>query len=165
MNKKIFFFIGGLFVLSISSFAQKSFQEGTNVINAGIGVGGLQWGGVSFGASYEHGVTDNISVGGNLGYSGFSDYDYSYTAILIGARGSYHFLTTDNIDPYAGADLGYVVLSHSGFNGNYPVHSYSNLAFGIHGGVRYYLSPGVGVYGEIGIASFAVLGLGVCFKF
>ena len=165
MIKKLFLFVSCFCALGTSAFAQKSFQEGTNVVNAGIGVGGLLWGGVSFGASYEHGVTDNISVGGNLGYSSFSDYDYNYSAILIGFRASYHFLTTDKMDPYAGADLGYIVLSHSGFNDNYGVHSYSNVAFGIHGGLRYYLSPNVGVYGEIGIASFAVLGLGVCFKF
>ncbi|HLX92469.1 MAG TPA: outer membrane beta-barrel protein [Puia sp.] len=165
MNKNLLLFVATIFILSSSAFAQNSFHEGTNAVNLGLGVGGTVWGGVSIGGSYEYGVTDNIGVGGNLAYSSFSDYDYHYSAVLIGARGSYHFLTTDKMDPYAGADLGYIVLSHSGFNDNYRPHSYSAIAFGIHGGIKYYLSPNVGVFGEIGIASFSILGVGVCFKF
>src|SRR5271170_1668153 len=126
MKTKLFLAIAVLLALSSATFAQKAYEEGSNVINAGIGLGATYWGsgysnGVSLVGSYEHGVTDNISVGGILGYShssysgnsGTYTFSSSATGILIGARGSYHFLTTDQIDPYAGADLGYVVTSYS----------------------------------------------------
>jgi hypothetical protein len=180
MKMKLFFAVAGLLALSSATFAQKAYQEGSNVINAGIGLGATYWGsgysnGVSLVGSYEHGVTDNISVGGILGYSHSSfsgtssgvPFNYSATGILIGARGSYHFLTTDQIDPYAGADLGYVIVSSSSSNNNVTYNSAkgSGLGFGIHGGVRYYFNPGLGVFGELGIGSFYILALGVSFKF
>ena len=88
-------------------------------------------------------------------------FSYSATGILIGARGSYHFLTSEQLDPYAGADLGYVVVSSSSSNNNvvYNNSKGSGLGFGIHGGVRYYFSPGLGAFAELGIGSFYILGL------
>jgi len=185
MKKKLLLVFVALIGLSSLTFAQKAYQEGSNVINAGIGLGATYWGsgysnGVSLVGSYEHGVTDNISVGGILGYSG-SSYSGTYTSggntvsfkdkatgILIGARGSYHFLTTDQIDPYAGADLGYVITSYSSSSTNGATFSGSKgsgLGFGIHGGVRYYFNPGIGAFAELGIGSFYILALGVSFKF
>ena len=180
MNKKLILVFVALIGLSSLTFAQKAYQEGSNVINAGIGLGATYWGsgysnGVSLVGTYEHGVTDNISVGGTLGYSHSSfsgtsngvPFSYGATGILIGARGSYHFLTTDQIDPYAGADLGYVIVSSSSSSGNvvYSGGKASGLGFGIHGGVRYYFNPGIGAFAELGIGSLYILALGVSFKF
>jgi hypothetical protein len=182
MKKKVSLFVAALFLLSTITFAQKAYQEGSNVINAGIGLGATYWGsgysnGVSLVGSYEHGVTDNISVGGILGYShssysgnsGTYTFTSSATGLLVGVRGSYHFLTTDVLDPYAGADLGYVIVSSSysdnaGNVGGSGVKG-SGLGFGIHGGVRYYFNPGIGAFAELGIGSFYILALGVSFKF
>ncbi|HEX4372611.1 MAG TPA: hypothetical protein VHZ50_04825, partial [Puia sp.] len=67
---------------------------------------------------------------------------------------------------YAGADLGYVVTSTNNTNSNVVYNGKgSGLGFGIHGGVRYYFSPGLGAFAELGIGSFYILGLGVSFKF
>jgi hypothetical protein len=179
MKKKVSLFVAALFLLSTITFGQ-AYQQGSNIINAGIGLGATYWGsgysnGVSLVGSYEHGVTSNISVGGILGYSsssasfsnGSTLYKFSSTGILIGARGSYHFLTTDVLDPYAGADLGYIVVSNSSNNsaGGFSGGKSGGLGFGIHGGVRYYFSPGLGAFAELGIGSFYILGLGVSFKF
>jgi hypothetical protein len=186
MKKKVSLFVAALFLISTITFGQ-AYQQGSNIINAGIGLGATYWGsgysnGVSLVGSYEHGVTSNISVGGILGYSG-SSYSGTYTSggnvysfkdkatgVLIGARGSYHFLTTDVLDPYAGADLGYVVTSYSSTTnapggGTFGGSKGSGLGFGIHGGVRYYFNPGLGAFAELGIGSFYILGLGVSFKF
>src|SRR5580704_9092383 len=116
MKKKSFLVFVVLIGLSSLTFAQKAYQEGSNVINAGIGLGATYWGsgysnGVSLVGSFEHGITENISAGGILGYShssysgnnGTYSFSSSATGILIGARGSYHFLTSDKLDPYAGA--------------------------------------------------------------
>ena|ERR1700683_1287913 len=180
MNKRMFLLVAAFILMSTGIYAQKAYEEGSNVINAGIGLGATYWGsgysnGVSLVGSYEHGVTSNISVGGILGYSHSSfsgtsngvPFSSSATGILIGARGSYHFLTTDQIDPYAGADLGYVVVSTSNSSGNvvYGNSKGSGLGFGLHGGVRYYFNPGIGAFAELGIGSFYILALGVSFKF
>ena len=50
-------------------------------------------------------------------------YDYAYTFVDFGARGSYHFgkllkVNTDQFDPYAGAFLGFVSSSYSSDFGN-----------------------------------------------
>ncbi|MFI5186687.1 MAG: hypothetical protein ACHQF0_08190, partial [Chitinophagales bacterium] len=72
MKKRSFLMIAVLLTFLSVTFAQKAFEIGSNVINAGIGVGGLVWKGVSFGASYERGITDNFGAGGHLGYSQYS---------------------------------------------------------------------------------------------
>ena len=84
---------------------------------------------------------------------------------MVGAKGSYHFLTTDKMDPYAGAELGYVDITHTGHNEASSPESFSAVGVGLYGGVRYYLSPGTAVYGELKLSAFAVIGVGVSFKF
>src|SRR5580658_2217452 len=149
MKKKLSLVVATILLLSTTTFAQKAYEEGSNVVNLGLGLGATYWGSgfpISIGGSFEHGVTDNISVGGTLGYSttkinDVDGYYVRYSGILIGARGSYHFLTTDKMDPYAGADLGYVIVSESNNfpNGYTSGFKASGLGFGIHGGIRYYI--------------------------
>lgn len=165
MKTKSFLIVALLLILSSAIAAQKVFQNGSNVINAGIGAGGLKWHGISLGVSYERGVTDNIGVGAHLGYSQYSKNGYKYKATIVGAKVSYHFLTTDKMDPYAGAELGYVSVTHSGFNENISFHSYPSVGVGFYGGIRYYLSPGLGVYGELRVSTFAIVGVGVSLEF
>lgn len=175
MKTKLFLAVAFLLALSSATFAQKAYQEGSNVINAGIDLGDTYYGwgysSIAISGSFEHGITDNISAGGILGYGTSTynapDYSVKYTNVLIGARGSYHFLTTDVWDPYAGADLGYVTLSHSYSGSIDPGYGYvgSGLKLWLHGGARYYFSPGVGAFGELKIGSSIILGLGVSFKF
>lgn len=161
---------------SLTTTAQKAYEMGSNVIDAGLGFGGLYWGSgygfpIGLKVSYEHGITDNISVGGEVGYQG-AKYNYpggyvNYTGVLIAVKGSYHFLTSDKLDPYAGLDLGYVTVSASNHNnsGSYNFAAKAGgLGWGIHVGARYYFSPKIGAFAELGANSFSVLGLGVSFK-
>jgi Outer membrane protein beta-barrel domain len=176
MKRKLIMIIAFVMAFSFSAFSQKAYEMGSNVINAGIGLGGLYWGSgygfpVGLGASFEHGVTDNISVGGEIGYQGvkysYTGYYVKYTGLLFALKGSYHFLTSDKLDPYAGLDLGYVSVSESSndFPSGYPVSfKAGGLAWGIHVGARYFFNPNIGAYAELGANSFSVLGLGVCFK-
>lgn len=68
--------------------------KGTNFLNAGIGLGsyGLSGtGGLPITASFEHGFTKNISAGATLGFIQKKyAFDWKYTYLLFGARGSYH---------------------------------------------------------------------------
>ena len=192
MKKTITFTLFAI-AIGFASFAQDktSFEKGTNVINAGIGVGDVYWGAgygssglpVSLNASYEHGITDKlgigyIGVGASLGYA---SQKYSYdgdvawktTGILIAARGSYHFAIPAEIgsklDPYAGLQIGYVVTSYSysdSYDPGYGLAGKSGgVVVGFYAGAHYHFNEHVGVYAELGYTSFSILGLGVAFRF
>ena len=121
--------------------------------------------------SYEKAVTDKISVGGIIGYSSskysyFTDEDYKYTYILIGARGNYHFATSEKFDPYAGLTLGYNIVSvsaPSGQSSNYTAKA-SALLFGAQIGANYYFSPNLGAFAELGYG-IGILTIGLSAKF
>jgi hypothetical protein len=167
-----------LLLVGTKSFAQ--YQKGDKLLNAGIGLGSYYGGGVPIGASFEVGVTDEISVGGqvdfytwsyNYGFAG-SGYKFRYTFIPVAVRGSYHVnellnLGNEKLDLYAGLALGYYISSYSdntGFSGTYN-NSYGNrVLFGLHIGAHYYFKPTLGAFAEVGYG-VAPLKLGVTFKF
>jgi hypothetical protein len=178
------------------SFAQNSgvFEKGTNVINAGLGLGNVYWGSTGYGnsglpislqASFDHGITDKlgigyIGVGGILGYTstkftgnnqGYS-YAYTGTGILIGARATYHFALAgaigEKLDPYAGVLLGYVIVSSSYssvYGSNGQYSKGSAVAAGAFVGAHYYFVPNFGVHAEIGYNIISIFNTGLTFKF
>ena len=164
MEKKILLAVALLLALPLFMSAQMAFRTGTNAVNAGVGFAGLKWKGVSYGASFEHGITNNWGAGPHLAYSEYSKDGYKYHALLIGAKGAYHFPASDKADPYVGAEVGYIALSHTGSNESVAPHSYSSLGLGFYGGLRYYVSPAFGVYGELRLSTFAIVGIGICCK-
>ena len=72
--------------------AQKNgaFSKNDKLLNIGIGINSYYSGGIPFGASYEQGITDNISVGANADYLSNDYLSFKFTAIYIGVRASYH---------------------------------------------------------------------------
>lgn len=126
---------------------------------------GIKWQGISYNGIYENGVTDKVGVGAHFGYSQWSHSGYKYTAYLFGARAFYHFLTTEKADPYAGAELGFASISHTGHNESLAYKTYPKTGLGVYGGVRYYLTPTAGIYGELRLSAFAVVSLGISLKF
>ncbi len=184
--KKVFTVTLLAMAMGFASFAQDktSFEKGTNVINAGIGVGDVYWGAgygtsglpVSLNASFEHGITDKlgigyIGVGAQFGYASQKYYDYwRTTGILIAARGSYHFAIPsaigEKLDPYAGLMLGYVVTSVTYDDGYSSGGAKAGgVVVGFYAGAHYHFNDHVGVYAELGYTSFSILGLGVSFRF
>ena len=175
---KKFFAVIALFSLTLlttTSFAQ--YEKGDKLLNVGIGLGAGYGGGVPIGASLEVGITDDISVGGQIDYYSWSygytgGYNFRYTFIPIAARGSYHLnkvfnLSNDKVDLYAGAQLGYYISSYSnnvGYTGIYDNGYGNRILFGIHAGARYYFKPNLGAFAEAGYA-VAGLKIGVAFKF
>ncbi|GAB3925858.1 hypothetical protein [Larkinella terrae] len=163
-----------LLLVGTKSFAQ--YQKGDKFLNAGIGLGAYYGGGVPIGASFEVGVTDEISVGAQVdfytwGYN-YVGYKWRYTFIPVAVRGSYHVnellnLNNDKLDLYAGLALGYYISSYSdnsGYTGFYD-NSYGNrVLFGLHIGGRYFFKPNIGAFAEVGYG-VAPLKLGVTFKF
>ena len=159
-----------------------SFDKGDNLINIGIGVGSPFFGSgykaslpINPSVSYENGITDVISVGGQLSYASSkyddsfnSNYSFKENAIYIGARGSYHFNQLFDLDRkfdvYGGASLGYVTVSVSDNEGSLGSTA-SGLGFGLFGGGKYFFSPNTALYAELGYQSLSFLNVGVAFKF
>ncbi len=178
--KKINLFIAAI-ALSIGLSAQ-TYSEGDNLVNIGFGLGATFVTGSStippLSASFEHGFTDKISAGGLIGYSGSKEefaafggtWTYKYSYIIVGARGSYHFFSTDQIDAYGGAFLGYNIgnskVTYDGTGNNLIQPAAANVggvAYGLHVGGRYYFSDSFGAFGELGYG-ISYLTLGVTMK-
>jgi len=173
--------ISMLLVIAVGlSFSQMAYKKGDQVINVGLGIGGFAGaygsGGVAITGGYENAVTENISLGGVIGYSSSSetvwgDYGWKYTYILIGARGAYHYdlLHNPNIDTYGGILLGYNIVS-SKVTGTLPYvgwygssASASFLEFGLFVGGRYYFNPKWAVQAELGYG-LGILNIGIAYK-
>lgn len=170
-----------LLVIAVGlSFSQMAYNKGDQVINLGIGLGGFAGAygssGVAITGGYEYGVTENISLGGVVGYSStsetiYGDYGWKYTYILIGARGAYHLdlFHSPKIDTYGGILLGYNIVSSSA-TGTIPYYGYygasasaSYLEFGLFVGGRYYFDPHWAVQAELGYG-LGILNIGIAYK-
>ncbi|MBW7845504.1 MAG: porin family protein [Bacteroidia bacterium] len=183
LTLKLFTVVSLLAAGTFGASAQ-SYEQGSSQLNIGLGLGStLSGAGFSttippIGISYEYGLKEKISVGGYLGYAGSSntvtypsgDWKWNYNYIIIGARGSYHFATSDKLDPYAGVLLGYNAASTSvtkpaGYTGpDITAASAGGLVYGFHLGARYYFTDKIGAFGEIGYG-IAWLNLGLTMKF
>jgi hypothetical protein len=142
---------------------------------------GLSFLGSTFqlGGNYEYGMQienfGTIGIGGVFRYWGYSETfaggKWSYTNVLIGAQGNYHFEIKDNgqLDPYAGIVLAYNggSVSYSGPGGNYPTPSHGGFWLGFQGGLRYFIQPNLAITGRVGFGtlSYGALEVGVDFKF
>lgn len=155
---------------SMSLSAEGPYKKGSNDINAGIGFGSTLVGSITLppiNASYEIGITDDISAGGYFGFAmseeGWSGYTWKYTHIIIGARGSYHFYNEDNMDLYGGLMLGYNVVSVDS-PGDYAYDAASSgITYSAFLGGRYYFSENLGAFAELGYG-VAYISLGITFK-
>ena len=162
---------------TLISFAGKAqaFRESDKLLNLGVGIGTPYFGGgfksklpVNPTITFEKGIEENISIGGTVSYAS-SKYNYyfdlNYTAIFLGARGSYHFpLSNQKTDLYAGGGLGYVIISVSSKEANYTASAASGVGYNVFGGIRYYIGKAA-VYAELGYGSLSIGNAGISFKF
>lgn len=166
------------------------FQKGTNVVSAGVGLGG-HFGSFSYGSQtpgisvqYEKGIWETggpgvISLGGYAGikgykYSGSSGsyhYDEKWNYTVIGVRSAYHYngIKNEKFDVYGGLMLSYNILSYkfsdNGGTSTYKGGSYgSNLGFSAYVGGRYLFTENLGAFAELGYGvSYLTLGLALRF--
>lgn len=176
-----------LLLTAFQGKAQKVYQEGTNIFNAGLGVGYYGYGlagtrSFSFPAAtanFELGVHKYIGVGPYVGFQHWSynafGYKYGFSVLAVGARGSFHFSTLlkedmdmeiddSKWDLYATLLMG---LEFQSYNGDLGTYGYSNstvFRIGPTIGARYYFSPGFGGFMEVGRGAFSWLTLGVSVK-
>ena len=170
-----------IFVLTILFFAfgtiNAQFQEGKSHAGPNIGlsfVGNT----LSFGANYEYGMKlaslpGLVGVGGVFRYWSYGNTYWSYTYIVVGAQGNYHFKVGDGkIDPYLGVTLAYnagssswegsdayggLLNQSSGFSGG--------IWFGFQAGARYWFSPNMAAHARFGAGTGSSLDFGIDFKF
>jgi len=184
MKIKILLF-ATLFAFGFQVTQAQTFDKGTKVLNLGIGLGGnyySSWSGSShtpllaaaFDVSVMEGVLDKGSIGIG-GYVGYQSAKYDYTGgygwkqsnLLIGPRGTFHYPFIDKLDTYAGLLLGYHIVSwkYTGNWGGITQDSGSNAVyFSGFVGARYYFTPNIGAYIELGSGSLGLANLGIAIK-
>lgn len=176
---KLFVAVALMAGISVSASGQ-AYKQGDKQLNVGLGLGStLSGSGFTsvvppIGISFEYGLKEKISVGGYLGYSSASyeafAWKWNYSYVIIGARGSYHFATSDKLDPYAGLLLGYNAASVSitkpaGYTGpELKSASAGGVVIGGHIGARYYFTEKIGGFAELGYG-IAYLTIGLTSKF
>jgi hypothetical protein len=161
---------------------------GTNALNVGIGLGNRYgYGGGFFGGSssvspaisvsYERGIMPLgpgvLGVGAFVGYQGAS-YDlgggdkWKYTDIIVTLRGTFHYPVSEKLDAYGGVGLGvrHAGVSFAGNNiyGSLGTASANDLAAGLFVGGRYFFTPGIGAFAELGYDQ-TYLKIGLAAKF
>jgi len=160
-----------------------AFNSGDNMLNFGVGLGSPFFG-TGYSSSlpvnptvfFEHGFTDEISIGAQASYAS-AKYEYAYfgdaysfkeSATYLGVRGSYHlgqaFDLDSKFDVYAGGSLGYVVVSIKD-NQGYSGAAASAVGYGGFAGARYFFGQKTGVYAELGYQSLSFVNIGLTLKF
>ena len=191
--KKIFRFIlvGLALVLFIPSTPMKAqiFDQGDFVLNLGLGIGSTLYTGLYYKTTVppvfvsgdycvrENLGPGNLGVGGYIGYNAYKwDYTYlgdswgyKYSTIIIGPRGTYHFVDlVDNLDLYGGILLGARIVSAKEYGTTYLGYNYtansSGVAYSMFAGARYYFSDNFGVMAELGYG-IAYLSVAASLKF
>lgn len=151
-----------------------AYNEGDHLLNVGIGLGysGYYSSALPIGASYEYGITSEISIGAQLDFASasyyssyyyYNRYNYRYTATYFGVRGSYHLnrlldLNSNKLDLYVGLGLGY-----RNYSNYYDYYSPVRLN-GFVGG-RLSFSDSFGGFVELGYTGLSYSKIGLSFKF
>ena len=164
----------------------EAFKEGTFAISAGYGwpnlgkaiiealiydaaesVSSTGLGPIHFRAEYA--LSDGVGLGVSVNYISCGvkfiempyQYNWSRSSLSVLARINFHFATSDKLDPYFGVGAGYKQVTWK-FSSTDPLYAgeqlpgFSPIGFEMTIGLRYYLTPGFGLYTEMGIAKSIV---------
>lgn len=180
--KKLIFSIALLSIVFLTKQAAgQAYQKGQKLLNANVGIGAYKvnvlgsllaeklkgaHSTIGFGASFEVGITDQISAGGLFGYSRDADLEMNF--LHVGARASYHLaeqlkINNDKLDLYAGAGLGYRIMSGTGYTSE-DYEGLNKIFIPVHVGGRYYFNNNLAGFAELG-TGFAILQTGITVKF
>tara|TARA_R110002072_G_scaffold14313_3_gene59698 strand:- start:1734 stop:2243 length:510 start_codon:yes stop_codon:yes gene_type:complete len=168
MNK-VKIYLATLFLISLAgaSHAQNPIAIGQSQANFGVGLS--SWG-IPLYVGLDHGVHENVTIGGELSYRSFNDryrnFRYNHSIFGVSGNANFHFNALLDIPKewnfYAGLNLGfYHWSSPSDYGGNYN----SGLGLGAQIGGRYYFKENLGVNLELGGGSvFSGGKFGLSFK-
>jgi hypothetical protein len=167
------FLLAVLLTTSFKGFSQ-AYKQGDKLLNVGIGLNSYYGNGLPLGASFEVGVTDAISAGGQVDYNsgnyGYLTSSWGYTALYFGARGSYHLgeilkISNDKLDVYAGLGLGYQSFSWKDTGFGTGTSLGSGVYFNYFVGGKYLFTQSIGAFLELGSTGFSNVRAGVALKF
>lgn len=169
MKVTITFILAVLTTTTLLAQQNGGYTKEDKLLNVGIGVNSFYDGGIPIGASYEQGITRNISVGVNADYLSNDYLSFKFTAIYFGVRTSYHVnellkIENDKIDLYGGPTLGYRSFSWKDSDQDFGDNYGSGLFLGAYVGGRYYLSNKIGLFAEVGSIGSTNARIGVAFK-
>ncbi|HBS88751.1 MAG: hypothetical protein A2W91_04250 [Bacteroidetes bacterium GWF2_38_335] len=184
------------FTIALVAWAcqSQSFEKGTSVISAGVGIGGnynasgyYSSQSPAIGISFEKGLIEDVGPGiisggfylgyksltyhYNYGYNNFF-YDWKWSYTIIGLRGAYHYpLDNEKLDVYGGIMIGFNYCKFSEKT-NDPTyydyqHTYSQNSYlntTFFAGGRYYFTENLGGFAEVGYG-IAYLTIGINYKF
>lgn len=119
----------------------------------------------------EYGLSDNVGFAASVNYvsagvkwTSMNDTTFmvysnslSRSSVSVLARLNFHFSVSDKVDPYFGFGAGYKgvtwsITSNDPDVSNYSIKPFSPFGFETTIGVRYYLTEGIGLYTELGLA-------------
>ncbi|MFC5410423.1 hypothetical protein ACFPMF_13945 [Larkinella bovis] len=173
MTKRLLY-IALLVFTTTPGFSQAA-RKIDKMISLGLGLQTYSLGGVREGASFELGVTDQISAGGFLDYALFGtkvgNRQWKSQFVSIGVRGSYHLggllaLGDRKFDPYAGLSAGTRswLYRHQVDQNGYFIPRPRGFFPGFHVGGFYHFSKKIGGFAEMGLG-VAMARLGITGKF
>ena len=184
--KRMFLLSVMVALVAAVSFGQLAYKKGDQNVSAMFGLGfshsltGTTTTFPALSAAFDYGYDKNISLGGIIGYEaekyeaayGGYGYKFSYSYLIIAARGAYHYDVFHNgkVDTYGGLMLGYDVGSASAeYTGNWfgvfqpGAESVGGAVFGIFAGGRYYFDPRWAAQLEVGYG-LSYLNIGIAYK-
>lgn len=181
--KKVLLLLVAVVSLAFSAQAQSEFNKGQLVGNLGVGLGTYTSGSFSLpplSVSADYGMVDgllegkaSVGLGGYLGYYGYktSIYDnfgHSFSNVVLGARGTFHYTFVPKLDTYAGLMLGYKIVTASMYGSGVLNDTISVGTSGLFPsffvGARYFFTPKFGAFAEAGYGVSA-LELGITCRF
>ncbi|MDZ7629876.1 MAG: hypothetical protein U5K74_00610 [Gemmatimonadaceae bacterium] len=172
MHRKFVGVLAGLLLLGAAAPAVGAqVSKGYSDVGFVLGIGNIGDANLAFGGRYENIFKRLPDLGnGLLGFHLSADvYTYgnnraNIRVIPIGATMNYHFPIdpANKVDLFLGAGLGFNTVSCSGF-GNNGCGRNSNLYVIGRAGGRYFFTPKLALYGDLG-AGAATLNLGLTFK-
>ncbi|MFM9986624.1 MAG: hypothetical protein ACKVOK_15390 [Flavobacteriales bacterium] len=192
MSKKIILLLAMVWLTSSQFITAQAFEEGQNNVSIGYGYevfsvkkffttyeGYDDFTVTGFGPivlKYEHGISDKIGFGLNVGYGtakvSWTDsylstdengndvtktytYDYKFNKITAQARLNWHLGDNDKLDPYLGFGIGYksskwTLETNDDF---FDELTFKGLPISMSAsvGCRYYFTDNIGIFGEIGM--------------
>ena len=124
-------------------------------------------------AKYEHGILDEVGIGGQLAMSG-AKYDYGnnqnekVSVFHMALLGYYHFnklIPVRQLDVYAGTGLAFRRRAVNYSDDLYDNSTNTDVTLAMKIGARYYVKDNFAFYGEAGQDGMSDVNLGITFRF
>lgn len=153
-------------ICGLQANAQNVMTKGTSLVSGGLG---LSSGSFPLYAAYDYGVADNLFESpdaalslGAMGGVVFANHSIGY---LVGPRIAMHYHFIPELDTYFSVMLGaYGIYTSVKVDGVTTIKQWSHdFDWGSHIGARYFFTPTVGAFAEIGYG-YSIANIGLTFK-